>query len=47
MEYIDIALHHNLITFQNNIIQATDLGLAWVSGENIPVEKAMIGFRLK
>ena len=27
-EYIDFALHHNLITMQNNIIQATDLGLA-------------------
>ena len=27
-EYIDFALHHNLITMQNNIIQATHLGLA-------------------
>ena len=25
-EYIDFALQHNLITIQNNIIQATDIG---------------------
>ena len=29
-EYIDFALYHNFITKQNNMIQATDLGLAWV-----------------
>lgn len=29
-EYIDFALYHNLITMRNSIIQATDLGLAWV-----------------
>ena len=29
-EYIDFAVQHNLITMPNNIIQATDLGLAWV-----------------
>ena len=37
-EYIDFALHHNLITFQNNIIQANDLGLAWVWWAYAPVE---------
>ena len=37
-EYIDFALHHNLITIQNNIIQATDLGLAWVWWAYAPVE---------
>lgn len=37
-EYIDFALHHNLITMQNNIIQATDLGLAWVWLTYAPVE---------
>ena len=37
-EYIDFALHHNLITMQNNIIQATDLGLAWVWLAYAPVE---------
>ena len=37
-EYIDFALHHNLITKQNNMIQATDLGLAWVWLAYAPVE---------
>ena len=37
-EYIDFALHHNLITMQNNIIQATDLCLAWVWFAYAPVE---------
>ena len=37
-EYIDFALHHNLITKQNNMIQATDLGLAWVWWAYAPVE---------
>lgn len=37
-EYIDFALHHNLITMQNDIIQATDLGLAWVWWAYAPVE---------
>lgn len=37
-EYIDFALHHNLINMQNNIIQATDLGLAWVWWAYAPVE---------
>jgi len=37
-EYINFALHHNLITMQNDIIQATDLGLAWVWWAYAPVE---------
>ena len=37
-EYIDFALHHNLITMRNSIIQATDLGLAWVWWAYAPVE---------
>ena len=37
-EYIDFALHHNLITMQNNITQATDHGLAWVWLAYAPVE---------
>ena len=37
-EYIDFALYHNLITKQNNMIQATDLGLAWVWWAYAPVE---------
>ena len=37
-EYIDFALHHNLINMQNNIIQATDFGLAWVWWAYAPVE---------
>ena len=37
-EYIDFALYHNLITMQNSIIQATDLGLAWVWWAYAPVE---------
>ena len=37
-EYIDFALQHNLITIQNNNIQATDLGLAWVWWAYAPVE---------
>lgn len=37
-DYIDFAPHHNLITKQNNIIQATDLGLAWVWWAYAPVE---------
>ena len=37
-DYIDFALQHNLITIQNNIIQATDLGLAWVRWAYAPVE---------
>ena len=37
-EYIDFALYHNLITMRNSIIQATDLGLAWVWWAYAPVE---------
>ena len=37
-DYIDFALHRNLITKQNNIIQATDLGLAWVWWAYAPVD---------
>ena len=37
-DYIDFALHHHLITIQNNNIQATDLGLAWVWWAYAPVE---------
>ena len=37
-DYIDFAVHHHLITMQNNIIQATDLGLAWVWWAYAPVD---------
>ena len=37
-EYINFALYHNLITMRNSIIQATDLGLAWVWWAYAPVE---------
>lgn len=37
-EYIDFVLYHNLITMRNSIIQATDLGLAWVWWAYAPVE---------
>ena len=37
-EYIDFALYHSLITMRNSIIQATDLGLAWVWWAYAPVE---------
>ena len=37
-EYIDFALYHNLITMRNSIIQATDIGLAWVWWAYAPVE---------
>lgn len=37
-EYIDFALYHNLITMRNSIIQATDLGLAWVWWAYAPVD---------